>query len=153
MTRAQKVTIVGLVLLLLLFVLVTVRGARQPGDCGGPERCADRYEPSSLTTTAGRWLSPLAPRVALERKRFVGPVSFAVPPADKPFRVLKLRLAQGAAARVVYTDLASAGDSPLREQTLDLRAGGDKREGSLTATRGGGTATLQCVGSCTVEVP
>lgn len=157
MSRSQKMVIVVLALLVLVFALIMVRGATQPGHCGGPRLCAQSYQPSGLTTTFGAWLAPLAPKVDLAQDRFSASsgnsVTLDVPPADKAFRMLRLRLAQGAAARVVYVDFASAQDSPLREQKLDLVAAEDKLEGTLTATRQGGTATLQCVGNCAVEVP
>jgi len=164
MTRGQKVVIVVLVLMLLVFVAVILRGANQDDDCGEPERCAEKQQQkqaqekrenkTSATTVLGRVLSPLAPKVELEQTRYMAGGTIVVKPADKAFRMLRLRLAQGAAATVTYVDTASAKDAPLREQKLDLRSSpDDKREGTLTATRGGGSATVACVGGCVVEVP
>jgi hypothetical protein len=164
MTRGQKVVIVVLVLMLLVFAAVMLRGANQDDDCGDPERCArkqqqkqeqeKRENKTSPTAVLGRWLSPLAPKVELQQTRYMAGATIVVPPADEAFRMLRLRLVQGAAATVTYVDIASAKDAPLREQKLELYSGPeDKREGTLTATRGGGSASVACVGGCVVDVP
>ena len=164
MSRSQKVMLIGLVVLVLMvFVYSTVHGTKKSSDCGTPDDCARSYKPSSATSAMGRWFGPFAPRVRLDKTRFAlvpggPPVEVELPAADKAFRVLRLQLKQGAAVHAVYIDRASASDSSLHRQVVDLKASASDekaREATLTVMKQGGVVTLQCVGGapCEVTVP
>jgi hypothetical protein len=168
MTRQQKVVLIALAGVLLVFALVLLRGGLQNGDCRGADtkKCSDNYiaqsnasqsegEGGGLKATFGDWLAPLAPKVKLPKDAFVLPGgSFSVPVAadEKPFRVGRMRLMSGAAAKLFYRDTGTASEKPdsgLHEQRLDLSS--DKTpEGTFVATRQGGVLIITCIVPCTV---
>lgn len=171
MTRQQKLVLVALAVLLLLFALVMLRGGMQKGDCPDQKKCSDDYlaghkkgERSSLSARAGSLLAPLAPKLEWrnkpaqwrEKRRFElpgGTVREQIEADDdKPFRMGRMRLTSGPAASLEYVDTGSRGESKpaLHRQSLNLSPG-DKDEGTFIATRKGGFLTITCFYPCTVE--
>jgi len=178
MTRQQKLVLIGLVLIGLVFALVMLRGGLQKGDCPDTKKCSDDYiadledkksrgEQGGLSATVGGWLISLAPKVAWtnkpeswrEKPRFLlsggVPIEEQVEPdKEKPFRILRMRLTSGTKASLEYIDTDSRTKAPkLHQQPLTLSAS-DKPEGTFVVTRKGGRLTIGCVGlgPCAVEV-
>ena len=168
MTRQQKIVLIALAAVLLVFALVVLRGGLQKGDCPDTAKCRDDYmaqsnasqskgERRGLKDTFGDWLAALAPKVKLPKDAFVlpgGSVSVPVAGDKKPFRVGRMRLMSGPEAELAYRDTGTASkpESKLHEQSLDLSADNNKREGTFVATRQGGVLTITCKFPCTVVV-
>lgn len=171
MTRQQKLVLVALAVLLLLFTLVMLRGGMQKGDCPDQKKCSDDYlaahqkgERPSLSARAGSLLAPLAPKLEWrnktvqwrEERRFKLPgngiLREQIEADDKPFRMGRMRLTSGPAALLVYVDTGSSSESKpaLQQQTLNLSTS-DKDEGTFIATRKGGFLTITCFYPCTVD--
>jgi hypothetical protein len=162
MTRAQKIALIGLATLAVLFIAALTVGQLQPSCPGRPPTCAASYQPGAAMQKVGRWLAWGAPTALLPQPRYVvpaqGQVQIHIAPATDKMRTLKLHLTQGGPMQLSLLD-----QGPVNPDLADQAKGStlpraaqnpaDPRSQSFVVSAAGAQLILQCQGSspCTVE--
>jgi hypothetical protein len=162
MTRSQKVVLIALALILVLFVLVIWHGATRPACAGTAARKQPECRAGGGIRGIAALTSPFAPGVKLPKPSYtVAPnasVEVTIPAAPDKMRRLKLKLAEGSAAQ-----LSLANARPDRDPDPDGMAKQrdisrnslpfydddhvQQRTMTLVVTDMGGQLTMRCTGS------
>lgn len=161
MTRSQKVVLIGLALIVVLFALVTWHGAAQP-DCIGPHAdAAPGCRPGGGIKSLGRLTSPFAKGMKLPQPSYAvaanTPSYVTIPAAAEKMRSLKIRLSEGSAAQLSLANAAPDEDSDpegMAKQRVESRNRLPyyddehvlQRVMTLVVTDKGGLLTMHCTG-------
>lgn len=167
MTRTQKLTLIALAVIGLLFALSVGLGLTSPGGCDrSPRECAESHPPPSGIRSLGAMLGGLGPRAVIEparREMAQGErADLAVPAdpkADSP-RTLTLVLRQGQRASLEFHERDPA-RNPVKEeqqQTLPRSVASkdeDPMRASFTVSPAGGSVEVFCLSGprCVIELP
>lgn len=153
MTRTQKIVVVALALVVLLFAWVTWHGAHQPACPGGPSSDA-ACQPGAGTRAIATLLAPFGGGVQLPQKTVNVPFdaleTVKIPPSSDEMRRLNVTLVSGAQGAVGLVNVApstlapaSQGDEArLPDPTADASA---RMSRTYVVTSQGATLKLRCL--------
>ncbi|MDH3460421.1 MAG: hypothetical protein OEM00_05475 [Burkholderiaceae bacterium] len=160
MTRSQKIALIALGVVSVLFVgfVLYGRGQQPSSDCKGTEgkeACANEHKQAikrmrSVFSAAGPSIELPEPRYAIAAK---GVRKVTVPAGSESMRTLKLRLESGT-VKLTYVNTLPDTDKNLRKQGTDgveLPRRGES-ETSFAVTKKGGTLTMLCRGEAPCAV-
>lgn len=158
MTRTQKMMLVGLIVLVLVFILVTARGLTQPACLDKLERDTPRCKPGGGMKGLGALTAPFAKGLKLPQASYtVAPnadLSVNIPATSDKMRSLKMKLTEGSAGALRLVNL-TPDDGDMKDQSDEKkntlpRYDDDNalvRTKTLVVTEQGARLTMYCTGS------
>ena len=158
MTRSQKVMLVGLIALVLLFILVMARGLTQPKCLYKPERDTPRCQPGGGMKGLGALTSPFARGLKLPQASYIvapnAEFSVSIPATSDKMRSLKMKLTEDSTGGLKLVNVRPD-DGDMKDQTDETknklpRYDDDNvlvRTKTLVVTEQGARLTMYCTGS------